>query len=86
MWQHFHLYHEEEISVEEEEKGGKGNIREEDNMINELCLEHVVHNKEKDECESNSKADAGQSLETHCMKNKPVNAGYIFFCLVTKEG
>eukprot|EP00957_Ditylum_brightwellii_P107380 8193860-Ditylum_brightwellii.AAC.1 len=52
MWQHFHIYKEEVINVEEEEGGGKENVSEEEDMTDELCLECVVHDEEEDEFEN----------------------------------
>eukprot|EP00957_Ditylum_brightwellii_P150011 11424490-Ditylum_brightwellii.AAC.1 len=65
MWQHFCLYKREDIKVEEEEGNEKDHTSKEEDMINELYLECVVHNEEEDECESDEedKEDAGESDE-----------------------
>eukprot|EP00957_Ditylum_brightwellii_P022554 1701406-Ditylum_brightwellii.AAC.1 len=41
MWQHFHIYDNQEINVEEEEEDDKENISEEEDAAHELYLEHV---------------------------------------------
>eukprot|EP00957_Ditylum_brightwellii_P165007 12562814-Ditylum_brightwellii.AAC.1 len=42
----------DEIHVEEEKGSGKENISEEEDMTDELYLEHVACDEEKDDCES----------------------------------
>eukprot|EP00957_Ditylum_brightwellii_P001511 117726-Ditylum_brightwellii.AAC.1 len=67
MWQHFHIYDKDDIHVEEEEGGDKENISKEEDMTDELYLECVVHDKEKDNYESDKEneedCDAGESNE-----------------------
>eukprot|EP00957_Ditylum_brightwellii_P181161 13799290-Ditylum_brightwellii.AAC.1 len=61
MWQHFYIYNiydKEEINVEEEE-GMTKNISKEEDMTDELYLEHVVCDGEEDECESDKEDEEG---------------------------
>eukprot|EP00957_Ditylum_brightwellii_P165824 12624903-Ditylum_brightwellii.AAC.1 len=51
MWQHFHIYDNEEIDVEEEEGDDEENISEEKDATDELYLERMVRDEE-DEYES----------------------------------
>eukprot|EP00957_Ditylum_brightwellii_P024727 1867999-Ditylum_brightwellii.AAC.1 len=58
MWQHFHIYDNEEINAEEEEGDDEENISEEEDADDELYLDHVVHGKE-DEYESDKEDEEG---------------------------
>eukprot|EP00957_Ditylum_brightwellii_P080309 6108171-Ditylum_brightwellii.AAC.1 len=46
MWQHFHIYDNKDINVEEEEGDDEENINKEEDATDELYLEHVVRNEE----------------------------------------
>eukprot|EP00957_Ditylum_brightwellii_P011028 836068-Ditylum_brightwellii.AAC.1 len=58
VWQHFHIYDNEEINVEEEEGDDDENISKEEDAGDELYLERVVCDEE-DEHESDKEDEEG---------------------------